>query len=320
MDNIGLSGLINLGNTCYLNATIQILSQIYELNIYIENNSQVLQIPDSILTKEWYDLYKLMWSKNCIISPNRFVHNVKELSKIKNSVFSGSNQNDAVEYFYFVIDCIHNSYNMVYDIQLPKTNIKFINDAIDLYESKNKSIIHRLFTSCTLTRYTNNNTNEIEFDKIETCFTIELSIFSKNCSLNECFENTFKLEEMQDLWLDEKTNEYKKINKQIYLCYLPEILVIHLKRWNYDLNKNNSLINFDENINIHTHTINQLPKNCNYELFGIINHEGNVLGGHYFSYIKNKHWYSFNDSNIHKIEPYEIISPKNYCLFYRKLK
>ena len=220
MEN-GFSGLLNLGNTCYLNATIQLLSHIFELNFYIKEHNQVTDIPDSILVKEWFDLYNLMWSKNCTISPNRFVYNVKELSKIKNSEFSNDNQNDAVEYFYFVIDCIHNSYNLINDIQLKRTNNIFINNAIDTYETKNKSIIHSLFTSFTLTNYTNQYTNEDEFNKIEPCFTIELSIPHNstsivNVTLKECFEETFKIEHMQDLWLDDKTGLRKKIKKQTY--------------------------------------------------------------------------------------------------------
>ena len=320
MDN-GFSGLINLGNTCYLNATIQILSHIFELNNFIRENNQVVNIPDTILTKEWIDLHQLIWSKNCTISPNRFIYQVKELSKIKNSIFSDNNQNDAVEYFYFVIDCIHNSYNLVYDIKLKRTPHSFINKEIDEYENKNKSIIHSLFTSFLMTEYINQDTDKKEFHKIEPCFTIELSIPQvSNITLNECFETTFRLEYMQDPWIDDKTNQSKRIKKKTYLCYLPDILVVHLKRWNTNFHKNNTVVSFEEKINIFDYTIHNRKDDCNYELFGIINHQGNVMGGHYFSYIKKDIWYSFDDSSILKIEPSTIINNKNYCLFYRKIK
>ena len=163
--------------------------------------------------------------------------------------------------------------------------------------------------------------SEKEFDKIEPNFTIELSIpVCPSVTLNDCFEETFNLEIMNDPWLDDKTNTYKKINKQTYLCYLPEILVIHLKRWNANLNKNNTLVKFDETLNIFKYTLYKTQNECSYELFGIINHQGSVMGGHYFSYIKKIHWYSFDDSTITKIEPSAIINSKNYCLFYRKIK
>ena len=320
MESNGFSGLVNLGNTCYLNATLQILSHIYELNNYIKTNTTVTNSPDSILIKEWYDLYNLMWSKNCTISPNKFLYNVRELSKIKNNVFHEGLQHDSVEYFYFCIDSLHNSYNLLSNISLRKTNHKNINDAIDLYESKNRSIIHSLFTSFLLVEYSNANTYAFEFEKIEPSFTIELSIPNgHNINLNACFEHTFQSEHLNDLWFDEKTKENKKLTKHTYLCYLPEILVIHLKRWNHNLKKNESVVHFEDKINIHKYTVETNVDDCNYELFGIINHTGNVFGGHYYSYIKKSdEWFKFDDSNINNLNS-SIVNDKNYCLFYKKI-
>ena len=58
-----------------------------------------------------------------------------------------------------------------------------------------------------------------------------------------------------------------------------------------------------------------------YELYGVCNHSGGVLGGHYTSYVKNANgkWYHFNDTTVTEItDPTQIISPKAYCFFYRK--
>ena len=76
MNDKGYSGLTNLGNTCYLNAAVQILSHIHELNNYLMKVNQINRTNDSVLTIEWVSLYKLLWSQNCIISPNRFVSKI----------------------------------------------------------------------------------------------------------------------------------------------------------------------------------------------------------------------------------------------------
>jgi ubiquitin C-terminal hydrolase len=58
-----------------------------------------------------------------------------------------------------------------------------------------------------------------------------------------------------------------------------------------------------------------------YELYGVCNHSGGPLGGHYTSYVKNANekWYHFNDQSVSEMKSIDsIISTKAYCLFYRK--
>ena len=305
----GHSGLTNLGNTCYLNAAVQILSHIHELNHYLMNVKELNRTNDSVITIEWISLYKLMWSQNCIISPNRFVSKIKELSNLKTVKFCNFEQNDSNEYFYFMLDCIHNSLNKLdTTIKLQKTTNVELNKEIDNYESKDCSIVHSLFSSFLSYTYVNKETNAIEFVKYEPHFMVELSIpLVDNISIEDCIKYTFEEEELDTLWYDDKTKEKKQLLKKTDIAYYPNILVLHLKRWIH-LKKNRQLVHFNETL-----TLGE-----SYELFGIINHEGNIFGGHYFSYIKKNKWFVFNDTHVSEIQ--DIIGDKNYCLFYRKIK
>ena len=82
----GLTGLANLGNTCYLNSCMQILSHCYIFNEMIDklDFNSLNKIQDSVLLIEWNNLRKLMWSQNCVISPNRYVNSVQKISHNKN--------------------------------------------------------------------------------------------------------------------------------------------------------------------------------------------------------------------------------------------
>ena len=91
--NKGLTGLANLGNTCYLNSCIQIFSHTYELNeifnkYLIERNFN--DRIDSLLLIEWNKLYSIMWNNNCTIAPYRFIKTIRTISNAKGSfLFSG---------------------------------------------------------------------------------------------------------------------------------------------------------------------------------------------------------------------------------------
>ena len=105
---------------------------------------------------------------------------------------------------------------------------------------------------------------------------------------------------------------------------LPDVLVITLKRFKNNNMKNQKFIDFPlKNLNLKKYMIGYDKNKYIYDLFGIVNHTGNVLGGHYTSFVKNKKndWYHFNDTNITKITDInKIKTPQAYCFFYRKKK
>ena len=63
-------------------------------------------------------------------------------------------------------------------------------------------------------------------------------------------------------------------------------------------------------------------KSFQYGLYGICNHSGGVMGGHYFAYVKNGNnkWYEFNDATVKEINNASLKTPRAYCFFYRKKK
>lgn len=120
--NKGLSGLANVGNSCYINTCMQILSHTYKLSDFLKDESYKANLnrnPDAIVLLEWAKLLELMWSKNCTIAPMRFINAIRKVSSIKNrDLFTGFAQNDAQEFLLFIIDCFHNSMQREVDMKI----------------------------------------------------------------------------------------------------------------------------------------------------------------------------------------------------------
>jgi ubiquitin C-terminal hydrolase len=82
------------------------------------------------------------------------------------------------------------------------------------------------------------------------------------------------------------------------------------------------LISFPlEDLNLSKYVIGYKKESYVYDLYGICNHSGNVYGGHYTACVKNANgkWYHFNDTIVTEVTNLnDLITPKAYCLFYRK--
>jgi len=319
----GICGLGNAGNSCYINASLQILSQIPELNDYLLTRDQLIDVPDAIMTFEWIQLYKLIQQNHCAISPNRFLDRLRHVAhQKKREEFASFEQSDSVEYFAFMIDCMHNSLNLLD----PTTRCErrpepFVSSYLDQVETKDCSKLQQLFLTCSIYQYIHPMTKQKEFSKLEHESILALSIpETSQVSLYDCFIETFKEELMtgDNAWFDEKEQIKKTVLKRSALCYTPPILVLHLKRWRANLSKKNVRIDTPLLLDLQPFTI--YPDSCKYELFGIINHEGSIQMGHYYSYIKKEDWYSVNDHFIQSVTTDQLIHESNYCLFYRKIK
>lgn len=334
----GLTGLANVGNTCYLNSCMQIISHTYELNNFLNDKkykNKLNKKSDTLLLVEWDNLRELMWSANCTIAPNGFVNAVKNVSLSKNiEIFSNYSQNDIQEYILFLLDCFHNSLAREVDMDITGTSLndtdeyalKCFNMMKNIY-TKEYSEILDIFFSIQITELKSIKSGE-NLNIIPEPFSIlSLPIPNdiKEPTLQECLDLYCEPEELsgENAITNEKTNEKEDVNKTILFWDLPKILIIDLKRWNENGNRNNKLIKADiNNVDFSKYVIGYNKLDNIYDLYGICNHSGGSMGGHYTAYIKNANnkWYEFNDTIVNEINEDNLISEKSYCFFYRKKK
>ncbi len=338
-ENRGLTGLSNVGNSCYLNSCMQILSHTYELSHFLKDGNYKNKLNkkhDSVLLLEWDKLRKLMWSENCTVAPMGFTQAVKKVASLKGQdIFSGYNQNDLPEFLIFLIDCFHSALmrEVEMNIKGKTTNkqdemaIKCFNMMKKMFKKEYSEMID-IFYGIHVTKIKSIKNNEIlnmipePFSMIDAPIP---KINKKSITIFDCMDFYCKMERMEgeNAWYNEKTKEKEDIDKGIRFWSLPNVLMINLKRFDYTGKKLRQNISTPiHNVDFSKYIEGYNKKSYIYDLYAICNHSGGVLGGHYTAIVKNANnkWYLYNDTVVNEINENKIITPSAYCFFYRKVK
>lgn len=114
---LGLTGLKNLGNTCYMNSTVQCLSATYPFARYFLDGAYKRDLNQTSnlgtkgrMAKAFADLLGALWGEdwNCL-SPITFRQSIIGF----NDLFAGNQQHDSQEFLSFVLDGLHEDLNKV---------------------------------------------------------------------------------------------------------------------------------------------------------------------------------------------------------------
>ena len=336
----GRIGLENLGNTCFLNACMQVLNNTYELNHILDmdmaTNPERKNIPDTVILNEWNELRQIMWSGNGIVTPRKFVHNVQRIAKEKNrDLFTGNAQNDMPEFLLFFMDCIHSSISCHVKMNIngtPKNEIDKV--AIKCYEMLKQtylneySAIMNTFYGIYVSMIESNQTGTIYTTTPGSFFVLDIPVADNSVlftTLYQCIDEYTKPEilEGENAWYNETTRQKEDVKKQIRFWNFPNIIIIALNRFTPDgMRKINNNIDFPlDDLDLSKYVCGYNASSYKYELYGICNHIGGVSGGHYTAFVRNVDniWLHYNDREVEVVDnPSAVISPAAYCLFYRK--
>ncbi|XP_059416478.1 ubiquitin carboxyl-terminal hydrolase 43-like isoform X2 [Carassius carassius] len=164
-----------------------------------------------------------------------------------------------------------------------------------------------------------------------------------SCTLDECFQLYTKEEQLEpdDAWKCPHCKQMQQGMVKMSLWTLPDILILHLKRFRQvgkRRNKLSTLIRFPiSGLDMTPHVVkrSQSMKNLApwpstwkhgdtdflYDLYAVCNHHGGMHGGHYTAYCRNSvdgQWYSYDDSSVEIVPEEELCTRGAYILFYQR--
>jgi ubiquitin carboxyl-terminal hydrolase 4/11 len=123
-------------------------------------------------------------------------------------------------------------------------------------------------------------------------------------TLDECLDEFGKMETLSESnsWYCPRCKEHRQANKRFELWKVPDILVMHLKRFSSNRNFRDKLdLHVDypiEGLDLAERVIsNDEGKSMVYDLIAVDNHYGGLGGGHYTAVARNfinKEWYEYN--------------------------
>ncbi|XP_050390499.1 ubiquitin carboxyl-terminal hydrolase 22 isoform X3 [Patella vulgata] len=351
---VGLRGLINLGNTCFMNCIVQALTHTPILRDFFLADRHTCQMPGEskqCLVCEMARLFQEFYSGVCTPHiPYRLLHLVWTNARH----LAGYEQQDAHEFLIAALDVLHRHCKGTNGMSCSNPHLC-------------NCIIDQIFTGGLQSDVTCKQCNNVS-TTIDPIWDISLDLgpgppaFSSHStpspggtgftnspgnyeptSLLECLKRFTRPEHLGSSAKIKcgKCQCYQESTKQLTMKKLPVVACFHLKRFEHSTGYHKKISTFvsfpdeldmtpfmsssrNDNNGFSNQIIQDMPTSLScdnkYSLFAVVNHCGTIEVGHYTCYIRlhKDQWFKCDDHMITKATITEVLNSEGYLLFYHK--
>ncbi len=243
------TGLINFSVTCYMNATIQCLLATIPLSQFFLDNrwrgflQKNWKGSNGIMPEIYANLIRSMWRNDVqAIRPSSFRNFCARLNK----EWGVDRQQDAKEFFDFLVDCLHEDLNINWErtplrpltaeqeLQRERTPVHIVSKTEwDRYCHRESSFVSSLFAGQHASRLRcttclNTSTTYEAFYSISVEIPRDGRADIRDCLKSYCQEEMLSGNEV---WKCPHCNREREATKQITITRAPQFLLVHFKRF-----------------------------------------------------------------------------------------
>nr|XP_023415811.1 ubiquitin carboxyl-terminal hydrolase 17-like protein 6 [Cavia porcellus] len=285
------AGLRNLGNTCYVNATLQCLTYTPPLANHMLALGLRLSCPGKRIC---------MWCAiRCHITQAlRHPGRVIQPSRALLADFHRENQEDAHEFLMFIVDAMQK---------------------VDLH-SENRSLVREIFGGYWRSQIKCLQCGSTS-DTFDPYLDIPLDIKSTR-SVKQALARSVQPEELsgENAYHCSICLQKMPASKTLTLHTASKVLIILLKRFSDVTGKKIAKhVQYSECLDMQPYMSEQNNKPLLYTLYAVLVHAGFTShSGHYFSYVRagDGHWYKMNDNKVTACDRTSALIQDAYVLFY----
>ncbi|KAI9680762.1 MAG: hypothetical protein M1817_004202 [Caeruleum heppii] len=331
---IGLRGLFNMGQTCFMSVILQsLVRNPFLRNFYLTDGHKSSECPrDDCLSCGVDELFSEFFTLDK--TEGYGAVNILGRSWQHKQEFAGCKQQDAHEYFQFLVDQLH---------------CEISADSEGIVPERCPCIIHRTYSGqlrsdVTCRSCKNVTTKEDPMMDLSLDLRMQVkkqkldhvgSVSEARLSLHSCLRSYTSPEKLGEASYrcTNCSGSPHHVTKQLSIKRLPPVLCIQLKRFEAGFNANSissklsTRIDFPLQLDMTPYTTRavhaqefggrDMSRNCTYDLSTVIVHIGKIDGGHYVAYCREgDQWYLFDDNRVSAVAESTVLGAEAYLLIY----